>query len=265
MSKNLNESPVIRRNEEYIERLKKRLEKLRDRRNSYERDWSSDVLIYRHKTTNRRMSFEKYEQLNREYYELFRKVRDIEIKENEKVVSKIVPYITAFIVTDKKRNPESYPDWLSLKINDILYGSTIKLQPYIDLEKLLEDKGDLHKSRETYFRVMNFVNRYFSGSGVKIEIEPKIFSGIDDYIKNVFIKEIRPRIMNEVKDSKCIHSIVFRVKGNYNREIQIHPRFKRDYGCRSISRGQISGNLNNILKEYGWVNGLNYTDDTSRD
>lgn len=34
MSKYLNESPVIKRDEDYIERLEKRLQKLRERRNS---------------------------------------------------------------------------------------------------------------------------------------------------------------------------------------------------------------------------------------
>lgn len=51
MSKNLNESPVIRRNEEYIERLEKRIQKLRDRLDAYTMDWSSDEPVYRHRTT----------------------------------------------------------------------------------------------------------------------------------------------------------------------------------------------------------------------
>jgi hypothetical protein len=264
MSKNLNESPVIRRNEEYIERLEKRKEKLRDRVESYRRDWSSDEPVYRHRTTNRRMSEEKYKQLQQEYYDLHRKLINVRGRENERVASKVVPYITAFIVMDKRQNPDSYPDWLSLKIDDEMYGSTIRLQPYIDLEKLLEEKGDLRKIAEIYHRISRFVDRYFTDTA-RIDLRPKVFSGIDDYIKNVFRKQIRPRIMNEVEDSECIHSIVFRVKGNYRKDIQIHPRFKDSYNCRWSSRSRIQRDLKNILKEYGWVEGRNYTDDTSRD
>lgn len=264
MCKNLNESPVIRKNEEYIERLKKRVEKLRVRIDSYERDWSSDELLFRHKTTNRRISGEKYEQLTKEYYNSYKKLRTIQGRENEKVASKIVPYITAFIVMDKKRNPDLYPDWLSLKIEDEVYGHTIRLQPYIDLEKLLEDEGDLRKITNIFHRISRFVDRYFTDSA-RIDLRPKIISGIDDYIKNVFRKQIRPRIMNEVEDSKCIHSIVFRVKDDYKKDIQIYPRFKDSNNCMWSSRRQIQRELEKILKEYGWVEGRNYTEDPSKD
>lgn len=263
MSKNLNESPVIRRNEEYIERLEKRMEKLRGRVESYRRDWSSDEPVYRHRTTNRRMSEEKYKQLRKEYYDLHRKIIHVRGRENEKVASKVAPYITAYIVMDKRQNPDSYPDWLSLKIDE-MYGHTIRLQPYIDLEKLLEDKGDLRKITDIYHRINRFVDRYFTGSA-RIDLKPSVISGIDDYIKNVFRKQIRPRIMNEVEGSECIHSIVFRVKNTYRKDIQIHPRFRDSYNCRWSSRSRIERDLQKILEEYGWVKGRNYTDDTGRD
>ena len=265
MSKNLNESPVIRRNEEYIERLEKRRQKLRDRLDSYRVDWSSDnEMVYRHRTTNRRMSREKYMQLRHEYYELNKKIREVETRESEKVASKVVPHVTAYIVMDKKRNPDLYPDWLSLKIEDELYGHRIRIQPHIDLEKLLEEKGDMIMINSIFGRISNFVKRYFSGVAT-IELTPRIVSGIDDYIKNVFRKQIRPRIMKEVEDSECIHSIVFRVRNTYRKDIQIHPRFKDSYNCRWSSRSQIQRDLKKILEEYGWVVGRNYTDSTGRD
>ena len=264
MSKNLNESPVIRRNEEYIERLQKRLEKLRDRMDSYRRDWSSDEPVYRHRTTNRRMSEEKYKQLQQEYYDLHRKLIHVRGRENERVASIVAPYITAYIVMDKRQNPDSYPDWLSLKIDDEMYGHTIRLQPYIDLEKLLEEKGDLHKITDIYHRINRFVGRYFTDTA-RIDLRPSVMPGIDDYIKNVFRKQIRPRIMKEVEDSECIHSIVFRVRNTYKKDIQIHPRFKDSYNCRWSSRSQIQRDLKKILEEYGWVVGRNYTDSTGRD
>ena len=261
MSENLNESPVIRRNEEYIERLEKRRKKLRDRLDSYIMHWGDDGEYYRHRTTNRRMSKEKYMKLRHDYYELHRKLREVETIENEKVVSKIVPLVTAYIVMDKKRNPDLYPNWLSLKIEDKLYGNRIKIQPYIDIEKLLEEKGNLHRITHTFSRIDRFVKRYFTGAAT-LEMSPQVFLGIDDYIKNVFKKEIRPRIVREVQNSECIHSIVFRVRGDYRKDIQIHPRFKSD--CMWSSRSQIRLAIRKILEEYGWVRHDNYTDDTSR-
>lgn len=268
MSKNLNESPVIRRNEEYIERLEKRLKKLRNRRNSYRMDWSSDEVIYRHRTTNRRMSAEKYDQLSREYYDLHQKLSQIKFRENEKVASKIVPFVTAYIVMDKKRNPDLYPDWLSLKIEDKVYGHRIKIQPYIDLEKLLKEKGSTKIINNIFGRIGTFLNRFFSDAAI-IERLPKIYLGIDDYIKNVFRKEIRPRIMDEVEKSDCIHSIVFRTRDDGVGDIQIYPRIKSSlgdngYNCK-YSTYQIQRDLRKILEEYGWVRYDNYSDDTSRD
>lgn len=264
MSKKLNESPVIRRNEEYIERLEKRVKKLRERLNSYRMDWGGDGEFYRHRTTNRKMSREKYMQLRHDLYELHRKLREVETRESEKVANKVAPHVTAFIVMDKKRNPDLYPDWLSLKIEDKLYGNRIKIQPYIDIEKLLEEKGDTHILNRIFGRIDNFVKRYFTGAAT-LEMSPKVFLGIDDYIKNVFKKEIRPRIMREVQNSECIHSIVFRVRGNYRKDIQIHPRFKNSHNCSWSSRSQIRLAIRKILEEYGWVRNDNYTDDTSRD
>ena len=266
MSKNLNESPVLRRNEEYIERLEKRANKLRERLNSYRRRWDPNTreYEYRHRNNNRRISDEKYEELRQQYYEIRQKAQDIYRRENVKVASKVKDYIIAFIVMDKRQNPEIYPDWLSLDVEDV-WGQNIVIKPYINLEKLLEQRGSTREINSIERRISIFINRYFTESA-RLDFKGATFKGLNNYIKNVFRKEIRPRIMKEVEDSDCIHSIIFRKRGySYRGEIQIHPRFKDRYKCRYTSKRAIEREMQAILKEYGWVEGRNYTDSTQRD
>ena len=267
MSKNLNESPVIRKNVEYIQRLEKRANKLRERLNSYRRRWNTKTqeYEYRHRNNNRRISDEKYEELRQKYYEAREKAQEIYNRENVKVSSKVKDFIVAFIVMDKKQNPDLYPDWLSLDVKEEVWGQSIVIKPYINLEKLLEVRGSTRDIHGIERRINIFMNRYFTESA-RLEFKGATFRGLDNYIKNVFRKEIRPRIMKEIDDSRCIHSIVFRARGySYRAEIQIHPRFRDKYMCRWSVRNTIEREIKKILKEYGWVEGRNYTDSTSRD
>ena len=266
MSKNLNESPVIRKNEEYMSRLENRANKLRERLNSYRRRWDPKTreYEYRHRSNNRRISDEKYEELRNQYYEARHKAQEISGRENLKVSSKVKDYIVAFIVMDKKQNPELYPDWLSLEVKEV-WGEHITVKPHINLEKLLEERGGTRYINDIERRISLFLNRYFTNSA-RLDFKGATFRGLDDYIKNVFRKEIRPRIMKEVEDSDCIHSIVFRKRNyTYRGEIQIHPRFRDSYKCRWSSKNAIRREIKAILKEYGWIEGRNYTDSTQRD
>ena len=266
MSKNLNESPVIRKNEEYIARLEKRANKLRERLYSYRRRWNPNTreYEYRHRSNNRRISDEKYEELNQQYSDARQKAQEIYGRENKKIASKVKDYVIAFIVMDKKQNPEIYPDWLSLDVEDS-WGQNITVKPYVDLEKLLEKRGSTRDINGIERRIQIFMNRYFTESA-RLDFKGATFIGLDKYIKNVFRKEIRPRIMKEIADSDCIHSIVFRARGySYRAEIQIHPRFRDKYMCRWSVRNTIEREIKKILKEYGWVEGRNYTDSTRRD
>lgn len=266
MSKNLNESPVIRKNKEYIKRLENRANKLRERLNSYRKIWDYKTrkYEYRHRNNNRRIGEEKYEELRQQYYEARRKANEISDRENKKVSSKVKDFIIAFIVMDKKQNPGIYPDWLSLEVEES-WGINIIIKPYVNLEKLLEERGSIRGINTIERRINMFMNRYFTENS-RLDFKGVTFKGIDNYIKNVFRKEIRPRIMKEVEDSDCIHSIVFRVrKSSYRGEIQIHPRFRDSYKCRYTSKRAIEREIQAILKEYGWVEGRNYTDSTQRD
>ena len=84
MSENLNESPVLRKNVEYITRLENRANKLRERLYSYRRTWNSKTreYEYRHRNNNRRISDEKYEELRQQYYDARQKAQEIYGREN---------------------------------------------------------------------------------------------------------------------------------------------------------------------------------------
>ena len=264
MSKKLNESPVIRRNEEYIERLKKRKDKLQDKLKNYRTKWIDNPeggyeLEYINIKTNRKISEEQYKQLKKNYYDAVQKLRSITNREDEYVSSNIVPLVISFIVMDKKRNPDLYPEWLSLDVNEYSVRA-IYIQPHLDLKKILEESADYrHVVKTIERRIYNFVKNYTSESSF-IVFKPEILNGIDDYIKNVFRKEIKSRIMNEVENSECIHSIVFKVGNQYsNKEVRIFPRFKTKYECNGQrKRDNIEGDMHKILKEYGWVLYRNY-------
>ncbi len=272
MSEQLNEMPIYRVNQEYIARLEKRVKKLRERLNSYRYDFSDNTVSrrdrgYRHKNTNRRMSREKYDELNQKYREASQKLYNVAGKERQKIASKALPYLTAFLVMDKRQNPGYYPEWLSFKLPDpSSYNlSTYNITPFIDLEKGLQS-GENWRSviSKASRRIQSFYRRYFPDDSINLSIDSPTISNIDYYIKNVFRKEIRKKI-KDIDGRDCIHSIVFRTKG-WSNEVQIHPRFRDQYHCSGWSeRSQLSREMEKILAEYGWKEGINYTSSTHRD
>ena len=264
MSKELNEMPVLKINKDYIERLEKRAKKIRDRMHSYRFIW--DEKVYRHRTTNRKMSKEKYDELQRQYTKANQKVYDISNRERGRIADTALNYASAFLVMDKRQNPSLYPDWLSFifpEDNDTERHRWIK--PSIDLEKALKTRDNWSRITNTAVnRIQLFTKRYFP-KDAEIQFEKPSIKGIDSYIKNVFRKEIRKKI-KDIDPNNCIHSIVFRVRDSYNKEVQIHPRWRDKYPCYSWNKQQeIENGMKSILEEYGWKEGRNYTSSTSRD
>ena len=266
MSKLLNEMPVLKVNQDYIDRLEKRAKKLRDRLHSYRWDWNEKV--YRHVTTNRRLSREKYEELQQQYYEANQKTYDIANRERTKIANKVISYVTAFLVMDKRQNPSLYPDWLSFNLpdtKDTNPRSYHYITPVIDLEKALKTDDRWNSVVDSAVRrIQSFIKRYFPDDA-QIQYDKHVIKGIDNYIKNVFRKEIRNKI-KEIDPKNCIHSIVFRVRDSYRREVQIHPRWRDKYPCYGWNgQREVEENMKKILREYGWKLNKNYTDSTRRD
>jgi hypothetical protein len=225
MSEQLNEMPVYKVNQDYIDRLSKRVDKLRKRYHSYRRIWSKDE--YRHITTNRRITREKYDEIRKEFELANAKLYDVANKERTKINQKSLGYVTAFIVMDKKQNPSLYP------VVDIR-GGTIRITPVIDLYEFLRVKGNSNIVNKLESRINMFVKRYFTQ--VDFSINSVEYKDFDKYIKTVVNKEIKPRI-KEIDTSKCLHSLVFRVRNSrYQKEVQIYPRFRDTYPCYTWSK-----------------------------
>ena len=266
MSEQLNEMPVLKMNQDYVKRLDKRANKLRDRLHSYR--WKWDEKVYRHRTTNRKISKEKYDELQDQYRKANQKVYDIANRERSKIADTAFNYAAAFLVMDKRQNPSLYPEWLSFSFPDSKNQNTRgyhEITPVIDLEKALQTNDNWNRMvGNASDRLSHFFIRYFPNEA-NINIGHTVISGIDRYIKDVFRKEIRKRI-KDIDTHNCIHSIVLRVRERYRREIQIHPRWRDKYPCYSWNtQREIEREIKNILKEYGWVEGRNYTDSTQRD
>jgi len=216
MSEQLNEMPILKVNQD-------------DRLYSYRWDWNEKV--YRHTTTNRRLSKEKYKELERQYYEANQKTYDIANRERTKIANKVM---------DKRQNPSLYPDWLSFSLPDIKDTNSRShhyITPMIDLEKALKTEDKWNRVTDNAIRrIQSFIKRYFP-EDAQIQYNKPVIVGIDDYIKNVFRKEIRKKI-KEIDPKNCIHSIVFRVRDSYSREVQIHPRWR--YSKRLIFKNYLS-------------------------
>ena len=267
MSEQLNEMSVLKVNQDYIDRLDKRVKKIKDRLYSYRWQWEEKVYI--HKTTNRKISREKYDELQKQYRTANQKLYDTVRRERNKSTSTVIDYASSFIVMDKRQNPSLYPDWLSFNFPDVKKNTSrsdpYSITPTIDLEKALQTDGNWARTTNIIDNRLNsFFRRYFPQEA-SIVIKRHVISGIESYIKNVFRKEIRKRI-KDLDTHNCIHSIVFRVRKSYNSEVQIHPRWRDIHPCYTYSvQREIENEMKKILSEYGWKEGVNYSSSTQRD
>jgi len=186
-------------------------------------------------------------------------------------------YVISFIVMDKKGNPSLYPDWVSFELDDIGYHGLINVIPYIDLNEMLKQKGDVGAVVDIIRRVEMFWRRYLSNE-VGINFRKINYIGLDDYIKDVFRKEIKDRVNSELDPKGCVHSLIFKQpdsSSTWRQRIQIVPRFKKfdywstnekDQFCRrDFSEYGFKGKLKTLLSEYGWIEGKNYVDRYEKD
>jgi hypothetical protein len=196
---------------------------------------------------------------------------------NQRKGHNLKDYVISFIVMDKKGNSSLYPDWVSFELDDIGYHGVINVIPYIDLNKMLKQKGDVNKVADIIRRVEMFWKRYLSNE-VGINFRKINYIGLDDYVKDVFRKEIKDRVNSELDPKGCVHSILFKQPDSsslWRHKIQIVPRFKKfDYWStdekaqfcrRDFSEYGFKGKLKTLLSEYGWVESYNYIDRYEKD
>jgi len=188
--------------ERRIEKIKEIFEKVRQ---EYNRKFRWDVedsneprYIYVSRKTGNRMK-------RQDYYNDLYEVLDNSRKEHmtinriikERKGHSLKDYVISFIVMDKKGNPSLYPDWVSFKLDDIGYHGVINVIPYIDLNEMLKQKGDVGTVIDIIRRVEMFWKRYLSNE-VGINFRKINYVGLDDYVKNVFRKEIKDRVNSEL-------------------------------------------------------------------
>jgi len=270
---------VLKRREDKINNI---LDKVRQRYNT-KFHWDNDDqneprYIYVSRKSGNRMKRQDY---YADLHETLGNARD-EMRNINRILSQrkghsLKDYVISFIVMDKKGNPSLYPDWVSFKLDDIGYHGVINVIPYIDLNEMLQQKGDVNKVADIIRRVEQFWKRYLSNE-VGINFRKINYIGLDDYVKNVFRKEIKDRVNSELDPKGCVHSILFKQPDSsslWRHKIQIVPRFKKyDYWdrdekaqfCRrDFSEYGFKGKLKTLLREYGWVEGHNYVDRYEKD
>jgi len=216
------------------------------------------------------------EYLSRDEHRTIQEIRNnlYNIKNNkekelsEKEGNELIPIFLKFLEMDKKINPKNYPEWLELNVNETTNWGELMVSPIIDVDKWLSQGGSSREIRETKYRIEHIWNQYVK-SKRKLSVQQVYWSGLDSYIKKVFRKEIRPKF-KELPGGDCLHSVIFRARNSWNNvDIQIYPRIKSDcrdwYSPRKFSEYQLQEQIRDILKEYGWVHGKNYTFSGDRD
>ena len=229
------------------------------------------------KSGNRMKRQDYYADLYETLGNLRDEMRNINRILNQRKGHSLKDYVISFIVMDKKGNPSLYPDWVSFKLDDIGYHGLINVIPYIDLNEMLQQKGDVNNVANIIRRVEQFWKRYLSNE-VGINFRKINYVGLDDYVKNVFRKEIKDRVNSELDPKGCVHSLIFKQpdsSSTWRQRIQIVPRFKKyDYWStdekaqfcrRDFSEYGFKGKLKTLLREYGWVEGHNYVDRYEKD
>jgi len=269
--------------------LKRRIEKIREIlakvRQDYNRNynWSDEgqneprYIYVSIKTGNRMKRQDYFNDLYDTLQESGKEQMSINRILNNRKGHSLKDYVISFIVMDKKGNPSLYPDWVSFKLDDIGYHGVINVIPYIDLNEMLKQKGDVGTVIDIIRRVEMFWKRYLSNE-VGINFRKINYVGLDDYVKNVFRKEIKDRVNSELDPKGCVHSLIFKQpdsSSTWRQRIQIVPRFKKyDYWStdekaqfcrRDFSEYGFKGKLKTLLREYGWVEGHNYVDRYEKD
>ena len=268
--------------ERRIEKIKEIFEKVRKEYNTNFR-WNNEDpneprYIFVSRKSGNRMK-------RQDYYNDLYEVLDNSRKEqmtinrllNQRKGHSLKDYVISFIVMDKKGNPSLYPDWVSFKLDDIGYHGVINVIPYIDLNEMLQQKGNVDNVSRIIRRIEEFWKRYLSNE-VGVNFRKIYYIGLDDYVKDVFRKEIKNRVNSELDPKGCVHSILFKQpdsSSTWRQRIQIVPRFKKfDYWStdeksqfcrRDFSEYGFKGKLKTLLNEYGWVEGKNYVDRYEKD
>jgi len=234
------------------------------------RDWDNRGKRYPYKdrNTGKRYTEKQYLAVREKFYDLDNKVREIELNKRKELASKLEGLVTAFIVMDKRQNPEIYPDWLSFEVN-ATYGG-IDYNPYINWEKWTST--DRPNTRENIRNIRWRVERFWA-LYVRPEISVSLnssnyprfepYGAFQAFMKDEVNKKLKPKLKSLY--GRTLRSLIFRMRENGRFIIQIQPRLNREtYRSWSYER-EIEKTIKNFLSEYGLKENQHYEFSGDRD
>ena len=220
------------------------------------RDWYNRGKRYPYKDreTGKGYTQKQYFKIRDKFYDLDRRVRDIELNKRKDLATKLEGLVTAFLVMDKKQNPEIYPDWLSFKIN-ATYGG-IDYNPVINWEKWTSDENP-----RTYYPIQDIRRRVQKFWDLYIQPEIRVslnssnyprfepYGAFQSFMKDEVNKKLKPKLKQLYV--RTLRSLIFRMRENGRFIIQVQPRLDREtYRSWSYER-EIEKTIKNFLSEYG--------------
>lgn len=263
--KKLSEDELKAKREEYIQKVEDASEIL----DNYHKEYlqNPDTSKYEYVLVNSKTM----ERASPEIIELFLSINRMQMAIGtirgllkQKKAEKLTKFIFKFITVDKKSNPELYPEYLTFVIENISESGVIGLLPVVNLSEFLKQSANVTELNSVFIRIKNFWSKFIREGNLAI-LNVK-YEGFDEYAKKVFNKEIRKRIKEEVDPDNRLHSVVFKKPVNTYfhsiRLFQIVPRFKKNHNYYTSyqSKRQIQKDLKKLLREYGWIENVNYQD-----
>ena len=220
------------------------------------RDWYNrgKRYPYKHRETGKGYTQKQYFKIRDKFYDLDNRVREIELNKRKDLATKLEGLVTAFIVMDKRQNPEIYPDWLSFEINPT-YGG-IDYNPYINWEKWTSSDAPntREKIRNIRWRVEKFWNLYIQpeinislNSSNYPRFEP--YGAFQSFMKDEVNKKLKPKL--KALYGRTLRSLVFRMRENGRFIIQIQPRLDRNTFRSWSYESQIEDTIKEFLSEFG--------------
>ncbi len=234
------------------------------------KDWGSRSKRYTHidNNTKKRYTTIQYGKILKKFRDLDEKVREIQLDKRKNLSLKLEGIVTAFLVMDKRQNPNAYPDWLSFKIN--AYYGGIDYNPVINWEKWTStDRPNTHRYiKAIRWRVEKFWNRYIQPelsinlkSSKHLRFEP--YNAFQLFMKDEVNKKLKPKL----KSLYGIHlrSLIFRMRENGRFIIQVQPRLSKVHYRSWTYENDIKKTIINFLSEYGLDENQHYHFSGDRD
>jgi hypothetical protein len=234
------------------------------------RNWDNRGKRYPYidRETKKNYTEKQYVKIRDKFYDLDRRVREIEQNKRKELSAKLEGLVTAFLVMDKRQNPDLYPDWLSFKI-DGSYGG-IDYNPVINWEKWTstDRPNTSNKIQSIRWRIQKFWNMYIQPE-ISVSINSSNYPRFEPYgafqsfMKDEVNKKLKPKLKSLY--GRALSSLIFRMRENGRFIIQIQPRISRNIYRSWSYESQIEKTIRDFLSEYGLKENQHYQFSGSKD